>query len=181
MALKRQLNIACSIMAIAAGALLVNELWQLQQTRLYNAAIARAQFAAAHAYRGEYGLFAEAFAAQSAGRYQDARIVYAKLEHAANRDLRAAVLYNMGNTYLQQAATIDRKADADRAAPLIELAKVAYRQLLAIDSDHWDAKFNLERALQLLPDAREQKLMELDGLRGTVRTVISAETEDQLP
>ena len=71
--------------------------------------------------------------------------------------------------------------DADLASPLIELAKVSYRRLLVLDSRHWDGKYNLERALQLLPDARDEALIELDGLRGGVRTVISPDEEEKLP
>ena len=87
----------------------------------------------------------------------------------------------MGNTYLQQASSIDLEADADLALPLIELAKISYRAVLRIDSGHWDAKYNLERALQLLPDTGKQRLMNVGGRRRTVRTVVTPDPEEDLP
>jgi mxaK protein len=36
--------------------------------------------------------------------------------------------------------------------PLIELAKEQYRELLRRDPQHWDARYNLERAQRLQPD-----------------------------
>jgi len=38
------------------------------------------------------------------------------------------------------------------AMPLAGLAKQAYRQSLALDSRQWDAKYNLEAAMRLLPE-----------------------------
>jgi mxaK protein len=181
MALKHRLTVVCSSIALLSGAMLINELWQWNQTRNYNAAIERAHFADAESFRGDYGLFAKAYAEQQRGEYQAARIIYAKLEDIDDRALRLAVLFNMGNTYLQQASSIDLDADADLALPLIELAKVSYREVLSIDSGHWDAKYNLERALQLLPDSKQQRLEDLMGRRRAVRTVITPDPEDDLP
>ena len=112
---------------------------------------------------------------------KDSSQVVSTLENTANETLRLAVLFNMGNTYLQQASSIDLEADADLALPLIELAKLSYREALSIDSQHWDAKYNLERALQLLPDSKEQPLIDVVGRRRTVRTVITPDPEDNLP
>jgi mxaK protein len=161
--------------------MLVYEFWQWDQTRNYNAAIDQARFDDAQSYRGDNGLFAKAYAEQQRGQYQDARIIYSALENTGDETLRLAVLFNMGNTYLQQASSIDLEADADLALPLIELAKLSYREALSIDSQHWDAKYNLERALQLLPDSKEQPLIDVVGRRRTVRTVITPDPEDNLP
>ena len=40
----------------------------------------------------------------------------------------------------------------NEATSLASLAKQAYRQALALDSQHWDAKYNLEVAMRLLPE-----------------------------
>ncbi len=181
MALKRRLIVLCSSIALLCGAMLMYEFWQWDQTRNYNAAIEQAHFAEAESYRGDNGLFAKAYAEQQQGRYQDARVIYSRLENTDDKALRLAVLFNMGNTYLQQASSIDLETDADLALPLIELAKVSYREVLSIDGRHWNAKYNLERALQLLPDPKEQRLMDLVGRRRTVRTVITPDPEDNLP
>ncbi len=181
MALKKRLYIVFSVMALFFGTLFGREVWRWHETGIYNAAIEEARFAEAAPYKGDHGLFAKAYAEQQRGRYQDARILYGELENADDHELRLAVLFNVGNTYLQQASEVDLNADADVAVPLIELAKNSYRQLLRIDSRHWEAKFNLERALQLLPDSGEQALIDLEGRRNPIRTITSGDPEGDLP
>lgn len=181
MALKRRLSLLCSLMVLLSGAILLNEYRQWSQIEQYNKAIKQTNFADARSYKGEHGLFANAYAEQQRGQYQDALNSYSKLENTENKALQLAVLFNMGNTYMQQASSIDLETDADLALPLIELAKVSYREVLRIDSQHWDAKYNLEQALRLLPDPRDKVLMELEGRRGAVRTVIAADTQENLP
>ena len=181
MALRPRKARLLALLALCTSAALAHELWHWHQTRRYNVAVAENRFAQAAQYNGEHGIFAKAYAAQARGQYQEARILYSKLEHSDDKALRAAVLFNMGNTYLEQAALVDMKKDADLAYPLIELAKVSYRELLRLDPLHWDAKFNLERALRLLPDSKDKRIVEIEGRRGTVRTVISADVDENLP
>jgi len=181
MALKRRLIVICSSTALLCGSVLAYEFWRWDQIRNYNLAIDKARFDEAEPYQGDSGLFAKAYAEQQRGQYQEARIIYSALENTDDEALRLAVLFNMGNTYLQQASSIDLKADADLALPLIELAKLGYREALTIDSQFWDAKYNLERALQLLPDTKEQPPVDVVGRRRTVRTVITPDPEDNLP
>ena len=76
---------------------------------------------------------------------------------------------------------MDIEKDSDRAFPLIELAKMSYRKSLAVNSENWDARRNLESALILLPDANPKVPMEVQGRRGAVRTVISADSEKNFP
>ena len=181
MVLKQQLTVALLSTALLGASGAAVEVWQWHQTTRYNHAIQHAKFADAGRLGGEYGWFAQAYAEQQVGHYQQARIIYSKLEHSQDRPLRLATLFNLGNTYLEQAAGIDLKLDADRALPLLELAKVSYREVLRLDSQYWDAKYNLERALQISPDVGEQRLLDLHGLRGTVRTIISADPAGDLP
>jgi mxaK protein len=177
----RRLMIGLWSIALLGGTGLGVEFWRWTQIKHYNQALTHRQFAEAARYGGEYGLFAQAYGEQQAGHYQQARLIYSRLERTQDMPLRLAVLFNLGNTYLEQASAIDLKKDADLALPLIELAKESYRELLRLDSRHWDAKYNLERALQLSPDVGEQRVMEYAGRRGTVRTVISADPEGALP
>ncbi len=181
MALKARLTIVLALLAVLSAALLVRELVRLVDAHNYNAAIAAERFAEAADHGGDFGHFAKAYAEQREGRFQDARMLYSALEHSENERLRLAASYNMGNTFLQQAARIDLDNDADRALPLVELAKDRYRAVLAADSAQWDARYNLERALQIAPDVGERRLPELDGLRGAIRTINSADPEGDLP
>jgi mxaK protein len=41
------------------------------------------------------------------------------------------------------------------SAPLVELAKNRYRELLRAKPDDWDARYNLERALWLQPESAQ--------------------------
>ncbi|MFA5985540.1 MAG: MxaK protein [Methylococcaceae bacterium] len=66
--------------------------------------------------------------------------------------LQAKVRYNLGNIYLEQAVTNVENRAINQALPLLMLAKQAYRQALALDSGFWDAKYNLEVAMRLLPE-----------------------------
>lgn len=181
MALKTPATVVLVMVLLLASAGLARDAYRWRQTRQYNDAIAATDYARAARFAGEAGRFAEAYALQQAGKFQEARIAYGKLEHSRDTGLRAAVLYNMGNTYLQQAATLDMRKDADRALPLVELAKTSYRELLRIEPTHWDGRYNLERALQLSPDVGEQKVMNVEGRRSPVRTINSVDPEGALP
>jgi len=181
MALKRRLTLLCLFAALVCAAMFVRELSRQNAVRYYNEAVADGQFDVAADLGGDHGLFAQAYADQQQGLFQEARLLYTGLEDADDSAVRTAALFNMGNTYLQQASSIDMDADADLASPLIELAKGSYRQVLQIDSDHWGAKYNLEAALQLLPDSKDERIVEIEGRRNTVRTVISPDPEDNLP
>jgi mxaK protein len=47
-------------------------------------------------------------------------------------------------------------SEAFRSLPLIELAKQRYRDVLRAEPNHWDARYNLSRALQLAPELEQQ-------------------------
>ncbi len=175
--------IFCIVIALLSGTALIYEFEQWNQIQNYNSAIQENNFLeAGENYKGSNGLFAKAYGQQQQGFYQEARITYAKLENIENdKTLRLNAMFNMANTYLQQALAEDLKKDADRAMPLVELAKTNYRKLLMIDSQHWGAKYNLERALQILPDASEFVSEKVEGARRAARTVLSSDTEDNLP
>jgi mxaK protein len=69
-----------------------------------------------------------------------------------DRRFQAQIRYNLGNLYLEQAVQQTEAANINEALPLAGLAKQAYRQALALDSQNWDAKYNLEVAMRLLPE-----------------------------
>ncbi|MGR8918791.1 MAG: hypothetical protein ACU85V_04160 [Gammaproteobacteria bacterium] len=167
--------------AMVSVAGLVMTLVQQREQDSYNEAIARADYAEAAKFGGDRGRFAEAFGRQLQGEVDDARVIYGDLGRADDAGLRAAAFYNLGNSYMKQVRELDIEADSDRAFPLIELAKMNYRKSLAIDSENWDARRNLQRALLLLPDANPRVPMEVEGRRGAVRTVTSADSEKNYP
>lgn len=68
------------------------------------------------------------------------------------RDIRIAAHYNLGNTYLREALDQAQKINVDSARAQGQLAKSQLREVLRLQPDHWDARYNLEVAHRLVPD-----------------------------
>lgn len=92
--------------------------------------------AVAFAASGQYG---------EAGRRYEALIAGGPLD-----EIGRAALFDLGNLYLRQGA--GNEAALVRSVPMIEQAKARYRALLRAAPDDWDARYNLERALRLVPE-----------------------------
>ncbi len=61
--------------------------------------------------------------------------------------------FNSANIYLRQAMDLLSRGERAKALPPTELAKGLYRDVLRADSQAWDARYNLERALVIFPEA----------------------------
>lgn len=85
-------------------------------------------------------------------RYDEALATLSLIMDAGDPALQAKIRYNLGNVYLEQAVERTEAKQFNEALPLAGLAKQAYRQALALDSRFWDAKYNLEVAMRLLPE-----------------------------
>lgn len=181
MGVRRALTLVFALLALAAGGMLVHDLAEWRAIDRFAAALAADRPADAAALLGDRGRFAAAYALHRQGDHQAARKAYDELARSTSPRLRRDAQYNIGNTYLEQAAALDPKKDADRAIPLVELAKDSYRVVLAQDPQDWDARYNLQRALERSPDVPDRKLMELEGQRRPVRTRDTADPEGDLP
>ena len=181
MALMPRATPALLTIAVLATMGLVRDGLHLRDIDAYNGALRAGRHADAARYPGDAGRYAGAYAEYLAGHYQQARQGFSQLEHSDDRALRVAALYNTGNTYLEQAMAIDRVKDADRAIPLIELAKSSYRAALRLAPGHWEARYNLERALHLLPDAYDKRVTDIAGRRDPVRTIVGGDDEAPWP
>lgn len=73
----------------------------------------------------------------------------------ADAALGDAARYNAANLLMRQALALQNSPSPGQAVTLIELAKQGYRELLRNDPDHWDARYNLERAQRLLPEPED--------------------------
>ena len=181
MVVNRPLRIGLWFVAAISAVVCAREFMRVSDIGAYNAAVVTQGFETAGRHAGDQGIFARAHAAALAGQIDEARTLYGTLSNSTSPDLRVSAHYNLGNSYLRQALSYDREQEQDLALPLFELAKASYRQALQIDAEHWHARLNLVLALRHLPDADVRAPMELEFDTGAVRTIISADTEENLP
>jgi mxaK protein len=85
-------------------------------------------------------------------RYSEALDTLSLIVGQGDSRLQSKSRYNLGNVYLAQAMAEVEAGRINQAMPLLTLAKQAYRQALTLDSGFWDAKYNLELAMRLLPE-----------------------------
>jgi len=64
--------------------------------------------------------------------------------------------YNLANAYLRSALNMGSQISSS-SLPLVELAKQRYRDLLKDAPDHWQARYNLERALTMAPEGTDRE------------------------
>jgi mxaK protein len=85
-------------------------------------------------------------------RPEDALATLSAILDQGDSQLQGKTRYNLGNLYLSQAIAQVDAARTDEARTSVTLAKQVYKQALQRDSQFWDAKYNLETAMRLLPD-----------------------------
>lgn len=124
--------------------------WRWSQKRAANASIA-AGIATRPAPDSRPELrFAHASGLASRGEREAAIDAYRLLQD--DTPLGQAARFNASNQLLLQALVLRDSPLPGQALPLLELAKAGYREVLRVDLDHWDARYNLERAQRLQPD-----------------------------
>lgn len=181
MARKKSLTILLIAIAVIAIIVLIREFNYRQDIERFNQALSEQNWSELSQYGDDYGLFAEAYQYQQNSEFEEAIQRYGVLENNENNELRQATKYNLANTYLQWALSVDLDTDNDIALPLVELAKQTYRGLLQENPQHWDAKYNLERALQLFPDIQEQAVQEWQVPEHSPRSLATFRADRDLP
>jgi mxaK protein len=73
----------------------------------------------------------------------------------ADTPLGRTARFNAANALLREAERLRAGQQPGQAIALVELAKESLRELLRQDPGHWAARYNLERAQRLQPDADE--------------------------
>lgn len=86
------------------------------------------------------------------GREDEAKSLWELLDGMGKNEERAQASFNLGTVYLQAALDQIETGQLEQATPLAALAKQAFRRALQWQPDLWDAKFNLEIAMRLLPE-----------------------------
>jgi mxaK protein len=144
-------------MTLAAAVVLLGlaggEAWRLVRIRHWNAEIANGGAAASAAAVPSKVRFAAAYAEDAKGNVQGALNAYRELDQVEDLQVRRDAKYNSATLYLKEALAAGAAADPSAALTLVELAKQSYRELLRENPDDWDARYNLERALRIAPDA----------------------------
>lgn len=125
--------------------------WQWVSLERWNAAIRRG-VVHADAQAPAAVRFAAAYALAAQGDAQGALNAYRELDTLDDTAVRRNAKFNSATLYLAQAQGVMAGPDPAAALTWVELAKQSYRELLREDSDDWDARYNLERALRLAPD-----------------------------
>ena len=101
--------------------------------------------------------FAQAFTEAKQGKSVQALERLTAVLATSDSELESTAFYNRGNIHLRDAKALPA-SDTGRIA-LVGLAKQDYRSALLLDSALWDARFNLELALLMVPeDPSENKV-----------------------
>lgn len=109
----------------------------------------------------EAGMPAEALLARAAlldakGDFEGALNVYKRVEALPGSPLAATAAYDAATLYLRRATAAGGPAADPQTIPLVELSKEGLRNLLRQDPDAWDARYNLDRALRLIPEEEDE-------------------------
>jgi mxaK protein len=97
--------------------------------------------------------FAQACAQVASGADEAALHRYRSLQD--DSPVGQAARYNSANLLMRQAMVVRAGPEPGTSIALVELAKEIYREVLRIDPQHWDARYNLERAQRALADPDE--------------------------
>ena len=76
-----------------------------------------------------------------------------RMEAGGDPAARASLLYALGNAHLRRALDAFKTDPMRQIAPIINLAKLEYRQSLQIDPYNWDARYNYDIAAALVREA----------------------------
>jgi mxaK protein len=152
------------------------KLWQISQVNAYIDAPLLDQKAPQHAQ----AMLARANALVEQERAQEATDVLTRLITLSDRGkMKAVAYYNRANINLRHAMTLDAKDN--KRIPVIELAKQDYRTAINFDSGLWDARYNLEMALRMVPEEPDPNALFDKKTMGSERSIETKAFRVELP
>jgi mxaK protein len=169
------LLLACVLISLGFIVKISYELWQVKQINAYISS----EDKSAPVPKNLEAEFAQAYFNAQKGRNEAALAGLTKVLEKETSTIEAAAHFNRGNIHLRDAQTL-APDDAARVS-LLGLAKQDYRTALLIDSSLWAARYNLEIALLMAPEAADQALTIKDGRNSSTRSVKAVAFRVDLP
>ena len=140
-------------LSLAAAALAGWQWWRLDRDDALALAGEVAKLPLEQAMASPTLRFARAHELAAANDFEGALALYRTLY--ADPRLGVAARYNNANLLVRQAQRLRDAEGEGQAVALLELAKQGYREVLRQQPQHWDARYNFERAQRLQPDPEE--------------------------
>lgn len=119
--------------------------------------------------------FARARYLNQKGDYQQALRLYLEIAKEGSPRFQIRVKYNMGVIYLQQASKLWNAKGVWEYSPintLLELAEQSFREVLRLEPEHRQARFNLEYAMRIRPPAKEEEKADWQGHKSSVHAIM---------
>jgi mxaK protein len=156
-AVRRRLAVA-SLGALAVSlAGLALSAHSLYETRALNALILRGQIGDLANEAPPEAWFAKAYELRDKGHLGTALKLYHQLEQVPGREFQVRVNYNIGNIYVTRAQIDAQLARYKDISTLVGIARAQYQRALRLDSDFYDAKYNLEYTRFLVTERETQQ------------------------
>jgi mxaK protein len=174
---QRSRRFAYKFACLTLAALAAFDGYRLWYAEYLNHAIANGSIAAYQGNLPAEAVFAQAYFTGQKQDHERSLALYKRLESTASTDLAMRAKYNRGNDYLRQAQALREAGGEQISLPLVEQAKEAYRGVLRMDSTYWDAKYNLERALRLVPEPDDLAEADLPAPQQAERAVTTMRGE----
>ncbi len=86
------------------------------------------------------------------GQLEAAQAIADRMAGSGAASERAELLYALGNAHMRQALTLFKSVPFRKVAPILSLAKAEYRQVVQLDPEDWDARYNYTLAAALVRD-----------------------------
>lgn len=104
----------------------------------------------------------------------------ALISNEENQYIVNSAQFNLANAYLRQALAAGTQTTS-KTLPMVELAKQRYRDLLHQAPEHWDARYNLERALIMAPEGSDSEDEERNEPVKSVNVIVPGFEKKDLP
>lgn len=159
---KRGLNKALLIVLVMSLIGLAISAHALYQRHRLNARIAMGEVREIDDQAPPRALFAKAYQLRRQGELEAALELYHRLEQVSDREIRVRANYNVGNIYVTQAQIDAQLHRVKNIGTLVGIARTQYQRALRLDSDFFDAKYNLEYTRFLVTE-RDSDQQEYEG------------------